>query len=175
LRPHRAHRDVGLVAREIARRHRGVELDRKAWVALAQPHQRGRDEHARDAGCGRDPDHAFGEALDIAGIAGESRVRGFHRLGRREHALGRARRREPFARAVEQALAEVRLERREAAAHRRGIDLEPRRGGHERALAIHGEEDPDVIPADVRGLRFCHLRLRVCALPCIPAMGRVKP
>lgn len=76
-------------------------------MTLAQADERGRDEHARHAGRRADADDAFGERLDVTGVAGEPRVRRFHRLGRREHALGGTRGRETFARALEQALAGV--------------------------------------------------------------------
>ena len=160
------------MAREVARRDVRVELDRDPRILLAQPGQRRRDERARQTGRGRDPHDALGEVLDVARIAGEPRVRRFHRLGGGEHALRRARRLQALARALEQALAEVLLERGEPAAHRRGVEPEPARRGGERVAAMNREEDPDVIPADV--LQICHGRLQYCALRCIRARRRLR-
>ena len=169
LRAHRTDGEVGLVAREVARLYRRVELDREPRVACAQAHERGRDEHARHAGRRADADEPLGELVDIGRVARQPRVGRLHRLGGGEHALGGASRREALARALEQLLAEVGLERGEAAADRRRIETEAHGGGGERALAVDRQEDPHVVPADLVGLRFRHGRLQICALPCIRA------
>src|SRR3569623_2778358 len=150
LRANGAQREIGLVARQVARRDHGIELDRDPRILLAKARQRGRDERAREARRGRDPDHAFGEVLDVARVAREPGERGLHRLGRRAPALGRSRRLKALAGPFEQALAEILFERGEAAPHRRGIEAEPARRGRERAPAVDREGAPEGKPPPVK-------------------------
>ena len=139
-------RHVGVPAGQVQRivRHHHVEADARAMCAETgeDRHQQVGDE-ARRRG---DPKLAGGFGRPPGDLAGELRRGLLHGTGRLDHRQPGLRRGVAGARALEQARAERRLDRRQPPERGRVVDAEPRGGGRQPALVGDGLHEPEVVP-----------------------------
>jgi hypothetical protein len=152
---HAAHaqREVRLAPRQLDRPVLGRDLDRDPRVARADRGQHGHDEVVGELDAGRDPDHAAQIAAGI-GLALDREDLLLDALGERAQVPGGGGRLVAARRAIEQAHAERRLERRDPARHRRVLDAERARRLGQAAGAMGLEEEAQIFPVGHPGSRL---------------------
>jgi hypothetical protein len=119
-------------------------------VALVERVEQGRDKEIGDAGQDREAHGPLDLRLDERPGGREARGGELRLLGVSHELLGERRWRRAVARPVEERRADLLFEAVEAAAHRRDVEREPRRGARQRALADDREKEADLVPVEGR-------------------------
>ena len=155
-----ANGDVGVALGQVDALEAAVELDPQRRVRLAQGRQHPAHQHRHEAGRNRDPDRAAHFDLRRAHRAQGPGRRGLHRLAGFDQgaALGRP---GELAAAADQQLGVHRLlQRRQAAADGRVVDLEQARRARHRARAVKRQQDLEVTPFGCHRATPCRVRAR---------------
>ena len=159
-----ADQEIGLAARQVgqrvARDHLEFDLPQLApeLAGIARDQRRGRllRRQAHRAA------HRVAEAR-AATVDGLRRL--LHRLGVGQQFLARAGRHEAVGQAIEQAGADLLLERADAPRHGRMADAQRLGRRRQRAFAGEGEKDAEVVPVGVRiHVQICTMIFRICGL-----------
>ncbi len=143
---------VDLAPRERGQLRQRHQLQAHARMALGEVAERRRQVIGREA-VRRADAHVAGELeIDAGDLALRVQERALHLFRRADEPLAGAGELRPCRAPVEQFRANRFFERRDAAAHRRVVELESFGGGDELAAPRDSEENPDVIPIHHRNL-----------------------
>ncbi len=138
--------DVDLAARERGQLRQRHQLQAHRRMALGEVAQRACEVIGREPVRRADAHIARKLEIDAGDFALRVQERAFHLLGGADEALARAGELRARRAPVEQLGADRFFKRRDAAADRRVVELEPLGGGDELPAARDCEENPDVIP-----------------------------
>ena len=163
-----ADHDVDLAARERRQLRQRHQLQAHARMALGEVAQRANEIIGREPVRRADAHIAREFEIDAGDFALRMQERALHLLGGADEALAGAGELRACRAPVEQLGADRFLERRDAAADRRVVELEPLGGGDELPAAGDSEEDADIVP------------IQGCATSCLKigvglAIGRAIP
>ena len=157
-----ADQEIGLAPRQVGERVARDHLELDLLQPRAQPRQMARDQH-RHRLAGRQAHHAAHRVAEprAAAIDGERGL--LHRLGVGQQLLAGRCRHEAVGQALEQARADLLLQRLHAARHGGMADAQRlgRRG--ERALAGERQENPEIVPVGIH-VQKCTPVLPICGL-----------
>lgn len=178
---HAAQGEVGLATREIGVAHARIDDDPERRMAREQRRKNRNEQIVCDAGSRRDAHGALGRGFDAGAHASERRRRALEVLGEGHELLGGRGCSHSVRAAVEEMQVERRLERIEATSHGRGIDPESSRRFLQRSLTMEHEQDPRVVPAELReidalrhGSAFLHLGSAFLGVPLRMRNGQIE-
>ena len=146
--------DIDLAARERRQLRQRHQLQAHGRMTLGEIAQRACEVIGREPVRRADAHIARKFEIDAGDLALRMQEGALHLLGGADEALARAGELRAGRAPVEQLGADRLFERRDAAADRRMIELEPLRGGDELPAAGDGEEDADVVPIHQRYLAY---------------------
>ncbi len=154
-RPHQPQRQIRLAPRQVGHLLARHQLDHQAWVLGQQLRQERHQKFAVDSIGYRQPHHAFHGLVRCLGLAHKGGRRPFGRLGDGQHALSQSRGRQAARHAIKQASLQSFFKTGQAPRRRRLVQAQGLAGPSERAGAIGGQEQVQIVPVHRRRIQTC--------------------